>query len=63
MKPNKVFIGCWVNETTRRKFKAACALHNVHQGDVMGLLLENWMARPHVKEEFKLLTNGEEKQK
>ena len=61
MMNGKAFVGLWINEATRRKFKAACALHNINQGDVMDLLLQNWLKKPQVQDEFKKLNDGRTK--
>jgi hypothetical protein len=53
----KVFIGGWVSSDTRKKFKIACAVHDINQGDVIDLLLMNWINKPHVQEEIKNLLN------
>jgi len=53
----EVFLGTWVSDKTRKKFKIACAVHNVNQGDVMELLLEKWLNSPHIKEDIKQLIN------
>ncbi len=57
----KVFVGLWVAENTRTRLKIACAIHNVNQGDVMDLLLMQWLKKPHIEQSFKELLNGTEK--
>jgi hypothetical protein len=59
---SKVFIGCWVDDKTRKKFKIACTVHNVNQGDVMDLLLNKWLKKPHINDEIKELINGKERE-
>jgi len=54
---NKVFMGCWVSDSTRKKLKIACAVHNVNQGDVMDLLLIKWLKQPNIKNDIKELIN------
>ena len=51
----KVFLGNWVSENTRKRLKIACATHNVNQGDVVDLLINNWLNEPHIKEPIKEL--------
>jgi hypothetical protein len=55
---SKVFVGLWVDEETRKKLKIACVVHNVNQGDIMDLLLNKWLKKPHVEDEIKELING-----
>ena len=57
----KVFLGNWVSENTRKRLKIACATHNVNQGDVVDLLINNWLNEPHIKEPIKELINGNKK--
>tara|TARA_R110000772_G_scaffold188838_1_gene299913 strand:+ start:51 stop:212 length:162 start_codon:yes stop_codon:yes gene_type:complete len=45
----KVFIGTWVSKKTRVDLKIACAKLDLTQGDVIGLLIENWVNKNHVK--------------
>ena len=56
----KVFVGCWINPKTRKKLKIACVVHNVHQGDIMDLLLTKWLEEPHIENEIKEIINGKE---
>ena len=53
----KVFVGLWVSDNTRRRLKMACAALDVNQGDVMDLLLQKWLDKPHVHDEVKSLIN------
>ena len=53
---NKVFMGCWVSDSTRKKLKIACAVHNVNQGDVMDLLLIKWLKQPNIENDIKELS-------
>ena len=46
---NKVFIGTWVSDETRRNLKAKCAERNLYQGDVIELLIKNWLNEDHIK--------------
>jgi hypothetical protein len=46
---NKVFIGTWVDKSTRLRLKTKCAERNIYQGDVIGLLIEQWLERDHIK--------------
>ena len=57
----KVFVGLWISEKTRKRFKVACAVHNVNQGDVMDLLLQKWLDKPHIESEIKELLDGKKK--
>lgn len=54
----KVFVGLWVDSDTRKRFKVACAAMDVNQGDVMDLLLQKWLDKPHIENELKELING-----
>ena len=54
----KVFVGVWIEETTRKKLKVACAVHNVNQQDIIDLLLIKWLKQPHIEDEIKELVNG-----
>ena len=51
----KAFIGCWVAKDTRTKFKVACAVHGVNQGDVIDFLIQHWINKKHVREEIEEL--------
>jgi hypothetical protein len=42
---SKVFVGTWVDSSTRRRFKMKCAELDIPQGDVMDLLMINWLDR------------------
>jgi len=46
---SKVFIGTWVDKKTRVELKIACAKLNLNQGDVIGLLIDKWVDKNHVK--------------
>jgi hypothetical protein len=46
---SKVFIGTWVSKETRSKMKSTCAQNNIYQGDVIELLILNWLKKPHIK--------------
>tara|TARA_R110000744_G_scaffold288912_1_gene399886 strand:- start:1165 stop:1368 length:204 start_codon:yes stop_codon:yes gene_type:complete len=59
----KAFLGLWVSKATRTKFKVACAVHNVNQGDVMDLLLSKWINKPHIQEEIKELWENKKTEK
>lgn len=54
----KVFIGTWVSDETRKRLKIACAVHDVNQGDVIDLLILQWLNKPHIDGEIKELING-----
>jgi len=60
---NKAYVGFWIDEDVRKKMKVACVLHNTTQGDVMQILLTKWLNKPHIKDEFKILTDGTGKEK
>ena len=57
----KVFIGTWIDESVRKKFKVVCSVHEVAQSDIIEQLLIRWMSSPHVMDEVKELINGKEK--
>ena len=42
-KETKVFVGLWVNSSTRKRFKIKCAELDINQGDVMDILLLKWL--------------------
>lgn len=46
---SKVFIGAWVSKETRSELKSVCAKKTIYQGDVIELLILNWLKKPHVK--------------
>lgn len=58
----KVFIGGWVSESTKKRFKIACVAHDVHMGDVMDFLLQKWIEKPYIDNEIKELINGGKEQ-
>ena len=56
----KVFMGGWIDEKVRKKFKAVCAVHEVNGQDVLEQLMIRWMKSDHVMNEVKELINGRE---
>jgi len=61
MAESKRFVGLYLSDSTRKRFKMACIAHDVNQGDVMELLIEKWLSKPHIESEIKELINGKEK--
>lgn len=61
--PNgKVFVGAWIDDSTKRRFKMACAAHEINQQDIIEVLIENWLKKPIVKDEMKkLVKDGKKK--
>ena len=45
----KVFVGTWVDKKTRIDFKMKCAELELNQGDVIDLLIINWLNKNHIK--------------
>jgi hypothetical protein len=55
---SKRFVGFWIDDDTRKLFKATCIIHDITQQDVVELLLQKWLREPHVIDEVKELING-----
>lgn len=49
----KVFVGLWVNSSTRKKFKLKCVELDINQGDVMDILLTKWLDKKDKENEEK----------
>tara|TARA_B110000483_G_C17995742_1_gene465297 strand:- start:91 stop:249 length:159 start_codon:yes stop_codon:yes gene_type:complete len=49
MSNSKVFVGTWVDKKTRIDFKMKCAELELNQGDVIDLLIINWLNKKHIK--------------
>ena len=47
---SKVFVGTWVDKKTRIDFKMKCAELELNQGDVIDLLIINWLNKKHIKD-------------
>jgi hypothetical protein len=48
---SKVFVGTWVDEETRKKFKIKCVELDVNQGDVIDLLMIKWLKQKNTEDE------------